>query len=123
MHVKLPVVRAGVLSFLLAGSACKTESAQKPQEIDALREEARVVLEDNCGQCHVSTYPTALPRALAIFDLAETNWSARMSEAQLKSASFRLTQPLPPDGDENRATARDRKLFERFVHLELAGRQ
>jgi hypothetical protein len=122
MHVKLLVIQAFVFSFVSANSACKTESPGQAQAIDSLREEARIVLEDNCGQCHQGTYPTALPRALAIFDLSDSDWSARMSKEQLRNASFRLTQPLPPDGEDNRSTARDRELFTRFVEMELARR-
>jgi hypothetical protein len=101
--------------------ACKAEQPGAP-DVERLREEARVVLEDSCGQCHVGTYQTALPRALAIFDLSEKDWSARMSKAQLESARWRLTQPLPPDGEENHVSLHDRELFSRFVDAELARR-
>jgi len=63
---------------------------------DALRDDARIVLERHCGRCHVREYPTALPGALAVFDLRKPDWSARMSDAQLRSALWRLGEPLPP---------------------------
>ena len=73
-------VRISSLSLLLAGlaGACG-EPATAPAD-DAehvrLRDDARLVLEAHCGQCHIGDYDTALPRALAVFDLGETEWSA-----------------------------------------------
>ena len=49
----------------MALAACNAAPAPSP----ALRDEARLVLERNCGECHVSAYPTAREGALAVFDL------------------------------------------------------
>jgi cytochrome c5 len=89
---------------------------------DALRDEGRLVLERHCGQCHVRDSPEALPRALAVYDLREPDWSARMSDAQLHSAVWRLGEPLPPDGNANDVSADERAGFQRYVDAELARR-
>jgi hypothetical protein len=64
---------------------------------DALREECRLILERHCGLCHIREYSTAQPGALAVFDLREQEWSARMSNEQLRNAHWRLGEPIPPD--------------------------
>jgi hypothetical protein len=96
--------------------------APAPAAADALRDESRLVLEQHCGQCHIRDYPTALPRALAVFDLREPEWSARMSDGQLRSAVWRLGEPLPPDGNPNEVSADERARFQRYVDAELARR-
>jgi hypothetical protein len=55
-----------------------------------LREEARALLERHCGECHVGTRPTARPGALAVFDLVQQDWSARMSVQQLSALERRI---------------------------------
>jgi hypothetical protein len=84
-----------------------------------LRDDARLVLERYCGECHVRDNPTALPGALAVFDLREPDWSARMSDAQLRSAAWRLGEPLPPDGRLGDVTPEERARFQRYVDAEL----
>jgi len=97
-------------------------ASSAPATADALRDDSRLVLEHHCGQCHIRDYPTALPRALAVFDLREPDWSARMSDAQLKSAAWRLGEPLPPDGKSNEVSADERARFQRYVDAELVRR-
>ena len=41
-------------------------------------EPARKVLIEHCGQCHLGSLPTANRRAMAIYDLAEERWDARL---------------------------------------------
>jgi mono/diheme cytochrome c family protein len=89
---------------------------------DALRDDARLILERHCGACHVRDYPTALPGALAVYDLRERDWSVRMSDAQLHSAEWRLGEPLPPEGSTNDVTPEERARFTRYVEAELARR-
>ena len=55
-----------------------------------LRESARELLDANCGECHTRGLPTALPRALAVYDLTQLDWAHRMSDAQLREAERRL---------------------------------
>lgn len=97
-------------------------AAQEGRDRDRLRDDSRLILERSCGQCHIGDYPTALSRALAVFDLSEIEWSARMSEAQLRDAERRLAGPLPPDGDPSDVTPEERALFGRFVDAEVVRR-
>jgi mono/diheme cytochrome c family protein len=62
-----------------------SESAAADTE-EPLRESARETLTANCAECHTTGLPTALPKALAVFDLAERDWSRHMSAAQLREA-------------------------------------
>ena len=122
-----------VWGFLLSGLgllvSCRENRGNSGQKdasprIDyvPLRDDGRLILERHCGLCHIRDYPTARPGALAVFDLRDPDWSARMSDAQLRSASFRLGEPLPPDGSPNDVSDEERALFRRFVDEELARR-
>ena len=88
----------------------------------ALLDDARLVLERNCGSCHIADYPTALPRALAVFDLRQQEWAARMSESKLRQLVPRLEGPVPPDGAPSSATDSERASVQRFVDAELERR-
>ncbi len=46
------------------------------------RDGARFVLETHCGDCHRPHSLRALPRALAMFDLSEPEWDARLTDAE-----------------------------------------
>ena len=37
------------------------------------------MLERYCGSCHISSYDTALPDALAVFDLTEVDWARNLT--------------------------------------------
>lgn len=87
-----------------------------------LRDDARKVLSAHCGSCHESHLQTAISGALAIFDLDEPEWAARMSNLQLSNAHWRLDQPLPPDGRASDATDQERARFQRYVAAETAAR-
>jgi hypothetical protein len=113
----------GLLLVLLVG--CQKAPPEKSVPVvdshTALRDQARLVLESRCGSCHISSYPTAAPPALAVFDLVDPDWSRKMTEAQLLSALDRVKTgggdveaPLP--------TARETQTFVRFVDAELARR-
>jgi hypothetical protein len=45
-----------------------------------------------------------------------------MSDAQLRSAEWRLGEPLPPDGAPNEVSDEERAQFKRFVEAEVAAR-
>ena len=96
--------------------------------IDTWRESARETLDANCAECHTQGLATALPRALRVFDLTERDWARHMSEAQLREADRRLSEPFAPtrgEGDvrpiqvSNEAKAQ----FARFIDAEVALRQ
>jgi hypothetical protein len=85
----------------------------------ALRDDARLLLERHCGPCHLAGEPGALPAALAVFDLREEEWSARMTDGRLREALRRLGEPLPPDGAPNDVSDAERARFARFADGEI----
>jgi len=92
-----------------------------------LRESGRELLEINCGECHTRWLPTALPRALAVYDLTEPDWSSHMTDGQLREAARRLREPFAPTQGETearpiRATDAELERFDRFVAMESARR-
>ena len=56
----------------------------------SLRDSARLVLERECGECHIPDSPTGLPSALTVYDLRELEWSNRMTDTQLEKLSARI---------------------------------
>jgi len=109
--------------------ACGEEPAAPPASALAsaltehvrLRDDARIVLERWCGQCHISAYDSALPRALAVFDLSEPEWSARMSTTQLEDARGRVRDRRGPEGDLP-ITDDEIAIVERYVAHEIERR-
>ncbi|HTQ48800.1 MAG TPA: hypothetical protein VMI75_38845 [Polyangiaceae bacterium] len=100
---------------------------QAADDLNVLREASREVLDRNCGECHTSTLPTALPRALRVYDLVQLDWSRRMTDAQLRSAESRLHEPIAPTLGEGearpvRASAEELAMFHRYVELEVQRR-
>ncbi len=94
---------AAVLVFL--ASACT--QAQPPsvsanpaaEDVFQQRHEGvRLVFERHCGTCHRADLPSAQPGALAVFTINEPDWSARMSESQLRSAIYRIQNLVEIDG-------------------------
>jgi len=97
----VPAMRLAFALVLVAGCS-RAEPPPAPVDPDAeLRESARETLGKNCGECHTRGLPTALPRALAVFDLDEPDWSHRMTADQLREAQRRLDEPTAPALDEN----------------------
>ena len=77
------------------------------------KERARAVLKaQRCGSCHDSAVSTENPRALAVYDLLEPDWPARMSDAQLPKLLSRLKS----------APAADQKTVRELVAAELKAR-
>jgi hypothetical protein len=100
----------------------------------SLRDDARLVLERECGKCHIPEYPTALPAALRVYNLREAEWAGRMTEAQLRQLSSRIVGgaremfdpydvrntdagPPPPP------SSRDVGTVQRYIQMELAYRE
>jgi mono/diheme cytochrome c family protein len=122
MHRWLPFL--AVLALGCADVEETTPSAaseQTPVGHELLRDEARLVLEANCGQCHISDYDTALPRALAVFDLRDVEWSQHMSGGQLIDAAGRVQDRRGPDGPLEISDA-DVARVQAYVDAELARR-
>lgn len=88
-----------------------------------LRDQARLVLEAHCGECHIRGYDSAKAGALGIFDLMEADWATRMTEPQLRNALWRLGEPFDEHAQPRAVPEADQKLFERFVEAELHRRE
>lgn len=84
------------------------------EELGGLRESAREALRTTCGHCHDRAQPTARPAALRIFDLAQLDWSARVTEAQMDHIEERFAGFKMP--------AADRVTVRRFLDAERARR-
>jgi hypothetical protein len=124
--------------LLLTLAACSRGSVrQQPEggaptatpldDLSVLREAARESLDRNCGECHTSTLPTAIPRALRVYDLAQLDWSHRMSDGQLHDAEGRLREKVGAtlgDGEIRPIVMSDEELamFHRYVELEVQRR-
>jgi hypothetical protein len=102
-------VRIGVLMVGLCGAAAVAAERSAP----AGRDEARKILQARgCGSCHDTAVSTDNAQALAVYDLHEADWSARMSDERLPKLMGRLRS----------APAVDRKIVKRFIQAELAAR-
>jgi hypothetical protein len=95
----------GAASLAAIGCAGGVRVADPPPDRTA---EARDVLVYHCGHCHRSDLPTALPGALAVFDLSDDLWYRGLSPEQRESALGRLR--AKPDLDP-----RDLATMEAFV--------
>jgi mono/diheme cytochrome c family protein len=109
------------------GAEAGAPASQAVDDLGVLREAAREVLDRNCGECHTSTLPTAVPRALRVYDLAELDWSHHMTDEQLHDAESRLHDPIAPTLGEGearpvRASAEELAMFHRYVELEVQRR-
>ena len=110
-----------------APRAAASTAALDAESLEMLRESARELLDANCGACHTRGLPTALPRALAVYDLTDADWSRHMSDEQLHDADRRLHEPIAPTPGEGearpvRATQEDLDRFGRYVAAETARR-
>jgi hypothetical protein len=90
----------GLLAICLVAASC-APAARPPAPAPAalpLAEAARDVLVYHCGRCHRSDLPTALPGALAVFDLTDAFWYRGLGAEQRESALLRLrsTDDLDP---------------------------
>jgi hypothetical protein len=97
--------------FLACSAACaaRTQVPQGPSEASApapprpsvnpWSDLTRDILVQRCGQCHRDDLPTRVPRALAVFDLLEDPWSARLTGEQMDELLKRVSaiRDLPPE--------------------------
>src|SRR5262245_271341 len=98
-----------VLLLLLALAGCHHPAPPPPPAAPppldpriVRRDEARLVLERFCGECHIGTLPTALPKAIAVFDLSEMEFATRMTPDRWKSAMDRLVQKKEVSDEDRR---------------------
>lgn len=100
----------GLLGLCLLAASCvpaarpATRAPAVPTQVEA----ARDILVYHCGRCHRSDLPTALPGALAVFDLDDDLWYRGLGPEQLDSALRRLRSKDDVD-------SRDLATMEAFV--------
>ena len=87
-----------------------------------LREEARAVLQAECGSCHIGGPPTAKPGALAIFDLTRGDFADGLTEVQMASVRYRLESDLKESAQPRKVSAEDQKRVADFLAAELERR-
>ncbi len=99
----------GMLTCLLVCAAAAGAAGPAP----APRDDARRVLRSaQCSSCHDSGVSTENPQALAVYDLREEDWPARISDARLPKLLGRLRS----------APAADREVVRRFIEAEKRAR-
>jgi len=97
---------------LFAGGRTATGGAAH-DDLEALRLAANALLSRQCTPCHDGAAPASEPDALAVFDLADSQWYADMSDDHLAFALERV-------GAGSDAT--ELAGFRRYVSAELAHR-
>jgi len=82
-----------LLALLLGALLGCQDALQAPPAQDSrvtLRDQARLVLERHCGDCHIPSSPRALPAALAVYDLTHLEWASTMRGEQLEALKWRI---------------------------------
>ncbi len=87
-----------------------------------IQQAATLVLETRCGECHIGYYPTALPGALAVFDLSHDDWPMRMTDGHLRRLPDRLTSPLDMHGRPQAIPTGEIDRVNALIELELSRR-
>jgi hypothetical protein len=95
------------MAAIAALAAASSASASKPAQVRAQAKEALKTA--RCDKCHDSSVAAENPGALAVYDLVEEAWPARMKDAQLPKLLKRLKS----------APAADREIVRKLVALEL----
>jgi len=90
------------LGALVAGVGARADVAG---DASALGAEVRPILEQRCGTCHDRAAARPPPKALAVFDLADETWWARLGDAQLPKLLGRLDGMHAPAAERARVAA------------------
>ena len=69
---------------LFLGLAVLADPDKCEAPVDKLGTSVRALVQQNCGSCHDGSQATANPAALKVFDLREQDWTARMSDEQVR---------------------------------------
>jgi hypothetical protein len=79
-----------IAMFLVLISVFQIAGAEAPGEVSQLETSVRAIIHEHCGSCHDGALSSAKPAALKVFDLRETDWTARMSDDQLTAVVGRV---------------------------------
>lgn len=82
----------GVCCVCLCGDGQTAQLVSDPSRFMTLADEVRETIRPQCGSCHTSTFASARPGAVQVFDLVKADWSAGMSFAQLEKFRSRLAR-------------------------------
>jgi len=83
-----------------ATAPAPTAPEAAPAAVNPWLDPAREVLVQHCGQCHRGDLPTALPKALAVFDLTRPVWNEHLVRPQYEGILTRVHESSVIDPDE-----------------------
>lgn len=83
-----------------SATATAAPSPGPPAAVDL--DEGRRILSHHCASCHMPGLPTTKPEALAIFSLADNDWTTHMTPKQM-CAGVRRIRGTSHEADEVRA--------------------
>jgi hypothetical protein len=104
------------LPFALLLLAACSRPPEPPLEPDPSKNPPRAALDRRCGKCHRSDLESAIPAALAIFDLVPTSWETRVTDDHLRGMRKQM------DGSFW-ATAEEKAAVSAFIEAELGKRE
>jgi len=73
-----------------AGGHPAAPQDSRDERLNPWSDAARDVLAQHCGQCHRGDLPTAVPGALAVFDLLDDPWYERLAPKQFDGILMRI---------------------------------
>ena len=97
---------AGLLQEPAPVMAPAATQPTKPSAPNPWSELTRKVLTEHCGQCHLGSLPTANRRAMAIYDLSEERWDARLKPENYPGLTRRVNR---------QATEEQKMVVEKYV--------
>jgi len=83
---------AGVQQEPVAVFAPAETQPASPPAPNPWSEPTRKVLIEHCGACHLGSLPTANRRAMAIYDLSEEKWDARLRRENYPGITRRVNR-------------------------------
>ena len=83
------------LLWIVLVAGCSTSSARPPPTKMDVRAAAHEMLVRRCGECHERHRKTAVPKALAAFDLDTVDWPARFADRKRAEAAMRRLAAAP----------------------------
>lgn len=95
--------RASIESASIERATAHAPEAPAPAGVadgNPWRAPAREVLVHHCGSCHRGDLPTAVPRALQVFDLTRQAWDERMLAPQYDALLTRARESTALGSDE-----------------------
>jgi mono/diheme cytochrome c family protein len=87
MGAEQPVIIVALLMLLALAAGHPAPAASHPappasSPVNRWAEPTRGILAQHCGSCHLPNLPTSVPRAMAVFNLTEEPWYARLTDEQ-----------------------------------------